>query len=153
MSYQLSWSDFPNSNFTFVTSWNDEFIIVTQSYGCNTILMSIVNLPQQLLIVDSVSSYLAIWPPREDNLISKYWAKRMDSSSRGLGVDTSCLNWVVVGIPKSDGTIDWASDEFIWDFWHVTNINNRVGMVLSQEHLREVTYSNSIQETLIGCRQ
>ena len=45
MRYELSRSDFPDSNLSFMAAGDNKFIVVAQSDCCHTILVSIIDLP------------------------------------------------------------------------------------------------------------
>lgn len=64
-------SDFPNSDFSLHTTGHDEFSIMRESYSCDSILMSIVYLPEKGVIVNSESSNLSIRPAWQYDFISE----------------------------------------------------------------------------------
>jgi hypothetical protein len=116
--------------------------------------MSIVNCPHLLIVVASVSSNLSVWPAWQNYFVCKEWAKRIDTtvSIRNL-VYTSSFNSVIVCVPQSDCSILWACYKFIGYSTHIINVNYRLSMIFGQQHLRKITHSDSVEESLIGCSQ
>ena len=76
--------------------------------------MSIIYLPQLLVVVNSVGSNFAIGPSRKNYFIGEKRAFWIDSGDLSLGVDASGFDWIIVGVPKSNGSIIWTGDEFVW---------------------------------------
>ena len=150
VSNQFSWSNLPDSDFTFIASRNNEFVVVAKCNCCYTIFVCIINLPQECHIIASISSYFTIRPTWENDFIGEHGTKWMNSSSLGLSVNAPGFHGIVVSIPQSDGSIGWACNEFIRYFWHIVNIDNWICMVFSKEHLWEITDSDSIKESLVG---
>ena len=105
MGNKLSRSDLPHSDFTFLASGDDELVVVAQGDGCYTILVSVIDLPELLVVVNSEGSDLAIGPTGEDHLIRKDGASWMNTRNVRFSVDASGLDSIVVGVPESDGSI------------------------------------------------
>ncbi len=102
---QLSRSDLPHSDFTFLASGDDELVVMAKGDGCYTILVCVIDLPELLVVVNSESSDLAIGPTREYNLIGEDRAGWMNARNIRFSVDASGLDRIVVGVPESDSTI------------------------------------------------
>lgn len=147
---KLSWSDFPNSDLSFLSSWDYEFVVVRQSYCGNSVFVCVIYLPKWLIIINSECSYSAVRPSWKDDFICEKRAHWINSGSVLTLVNASSFDGIIVGIPKSNGTIDWRCNKFIWYSCHIVNMNDWLGMVLSEKHLREITDSYSIKETLRG---
>lgn len=62
MGDELSGPYLPDTDLTFHTTRDNKLIVVTESYGGYTIFVSIINLPEHLIVVDSVSSNFAVGP-------------------------------------------------------------------------------------------
>jgi len=71
---ELSWSDLPNSNLSFISSGYNELVIVTQADGSDAVLVSVIDLPKLLIVVHSESSYLSVGPAWKDDLICEQGA-------------------------------------------------------------------------------
>lgn len=145
---KLSWSDFPNSDLSFLSSRDYEFVIVRQSYGSNSIFVCIIYLPKWLIIINSECSYSAVRPSWKDDFICEKRAHRVNSGSVLSLVNASSFDGIIVGVPKSNGAINWRCNKFVRYSCHIVNMNDWLGMVFSKKHLREITDSYSIKETL-----
>ena len=154
MRYQFSWSYFPDAYLSIHASRYNKLIVKAECDSGDSIFMSIVNCPHLLIIVASVGSYLSVWPPWQNNFVCKEWAKRIDTtvSIRNL-IYASSLNSVIVCVPQSDCSILWACYKFIGYATHIINVNYRLSMIFSQQHLRKITHSDSVEESLIGSGQ
>ena len=62
MTDQLSASNFPNSALTFIASTAYEFAIVTKANGSDSILVSVVDLPERRASFDLKRSDLTVRP-------------------------------------------------------------------------------------------
>ena len=62
MTDQLSASNFPNSALSFIASTADEFAVVTKANGSDSILVSVVNLPERRTSFDLKRSYFTVRP-------------------------------------------------------------------------------------------
>jgi len=61
-------SNFPNSNFSFHSSWDYSLAIAGKCKGCNSMVMSIINHIKQFSWLGQECSYFAIIPTRYDTL-------------------------------------------------------------------------------------
>lgn len=154
MWYQFSWSYFPDAYLSIHAPRHNKLIVEAECDSGDPVFMGIINGPHLLIIVASVGSYLSVWPPRQNDFVGKEWAKRVDTAvSIWNLVYASGLNGVIVCVPQSDCSILWACYKFIRHAAHVINVNYRLSMIFSQQHLWKITYSDSVEESLIGRSQ
>lgn len=59
---ELPGPDLPDANLSFMASRDNKLVVVTEGYGGDTILVSVVNLPQLLVVVDSEGPDSSIGP-------------------------------------------------------------------------------------------
>jgi len=116
---ELSWSYFPDTDLSFKSSWDDELCVMAKCYSSNSTLVSVVNLPELLIIVDAVGSYFSIGPTWEDDFISEKGTNGVNARAICNLVNASNFDSVVIGIPHSHGTINRASYELVWDALHI----------------------------------
>ena len=83
-------SDLPDSYFTFHAARADKFTALSQANRCDATLVSIVNLPQKLTIVNSISPDLSIGPSAEDDFIGEDGTEWEDSASPGSILRRAC---------------------------------------------------------------
>lgn len=114
--------------------------------------MSVVDLPEKLTIVSTVSSDSAVRPAAENHFVSEDCAERIGTPLAGRnllsGSLTPSYDTVRVRVPKTDGAVFTAGDKLIRDTWHEPCVQNRLRVVLAQEHLREVLVPQPIQVAL-----
>jgi len=118
--------------------------------------MCVSDLPEQLAIINSIGTNHTVGPSTKDDFVGKDGTKRLDTvvsfseSSVRLGNATS-NNWVVVGIPKTNGSITTRSDKSVWDSGHKPNTIHWFSVTFTKKHLWEITSSKAVNETLVGC--
>ena len=122
MRNQFSGSYFPDSNFTFFTSRNNELSVMTQSYSSNTSFMSIINLPKLLVIINSICSNFTIWPTWKNDFISEKRTFWINTRYCCLLIHTSGFHWIIISIPKSDSTIIRTCDKSFRASIHVIDM-------------------------------
>ena len=71
MCNQLSRSNLPNTDFTFSSSRDNEFMVMTEADAGDSILVSVIDLPELCIIVYSEGTDLSIRPSGKNNLISE----------------------------------------------------------------------------------
>lgn len=151
MRNQLTRSDLPDADLTFIASRANKFIIVAEADSCYSVFVSIIDLPEWAGTFDLKGADAPICPTRDNDFICEEGAEWRHTC---LCKDwASCYNWVIIGVPESDGAILWASRELVWHTWHKIGIYYCLSMVLTKEHFREITYSHAIDKTLICWRQ
>jgi len=148
---EFTGTDFPDTNFTLHTTWTDELAVLGETNSSNSILMSIINLPKKLTVINTVSSDSTIRPTWNNDFISKDCTIGEYTRLVGSSVAAS-LHRVVIWVPQTNSTIFGASQEFIRNILHKEAIDNCFGVVFTKQHLGEVTHSNSINKTFVsGC--
>ena len=139
----------PNSDFTFLAAWNDELLVVAKGYCSDSILVSIIDLPELLAVVHAEGSDFAVWVSSDYNLVSKQRANWINTWDVSFLVCASGFYAVVIGVPESECSILRRGNKLIRDIWHVLNMANSFGVVFSQQHRWEVTDTNSVHVSFI----
>jgi hypothetical protein len=145
---ELTGSDLPDAHLALHAARADEFAALGQADRCDSSFMGVVDLPQELAVVDSVGSDLAVGPATNNDLVSENGAEWVDTaltwSVLGGARDASRRDGVRVRVPESHSSILTASDEFVRDAWHEPNAEDGLRVVLAQKHLREVLVPQAI---------
>jgi hypothetical protein len=103
MRNQLTRSDLPDADLTFIASRTNKFIVVAEAYSCYSIFVSIIDLPEWAGTFNLKGANATICPTRDDDFICEEGAEWGHTS---LSKDrASCYNRVVVGVPESDCAI------------------------------------------------
>jgi hypothetical protein len=145
---KFSRSYLPNSDLTLESTWANEFIIVAQTDGSNTVLVCVVNLPKRARTFNLERADSSVRPTWNDNFICEKRAQRENSS---LSEDrASCDHWIIVGVPETNSTILGASRKFVRHTRHEIGVNNCFSVVLTKKHLWEITHSHTVDETFIS---
>lgn len=108
---EFTGTNFPNTDVTLHAARADELAAARKANGSDAALVSIIDLPKQLAVVDTVGANAAIRPSAQDYLIGKYRTVRHDTSD--LRSHTPSSDTVVVGVPKADSAILGASNELV----------------------------------------
>lgn len=93
---ELARADFPNSDVTFHAAGADELAVGAQADSCDTSLVRILNLPEQLGVVSAECSDSTIRPARNDNLVGADSADGEQNASLISWCGTACKNRVIV---------------------------------------------------------
>ena len=118
--------------------------------------MCIVDLPKLLAVVNSVSPDLAVAPSTDDHLIGENGAQRNDCfltrCRLGLVYAASCHS-IRVRVPKTDSSIFTACDELVRYARHEPGRVDRLCVVLTEEHLREILVPQPVQVAFLCCNK
>ena len=150
---ELARSDLPDANLALHAARADKFAAAREADRGDSALVSVVDLPEQLAVVNTVSSDLSVRPATQDDFICEDGTHRVHATLArcclGRLGDTASCNRVGVRVPESDSAVLAASDELVRDSWHEPDVKDRLCVVLTQEHLREVLISESVQISLV----
>ena len=92
--------------------------------------MSVIDLPQDLTVIDTVRPNLAIIPATNDHLICENGAKREDGGVVATGRAAS-RHSVSVGVPQAHCAVFRACDELVGDTWHEPDAKDGLSMILA----------------------
>lgn len=127
---QLPWSDFPNSALSIIAAWANKFWIEAYANGCNSILMSIINLPQKRRPFYSKGPNLSVWPSWYYDFICKLWAHW--ENSLGRWYCAPCNHRVIIAVPESQSAVFRAGSKLVWDSVHIWAVKHWLCVVLAQ---------------------
>jgi hypothetical protein len=150
---EFSRLNFPDSDFALHASRGNELEVVAEVNGSHSVLVSVVNLPQLLVVVHSESSNSSVRPPWDHNLISELSAESVDVLKALLVAHKSSSDAVVIGIPQSHSPIFGAGDEPFRLAIEVADWNNRESVVFREQHVGEITDPQAVNEALVGGSQ
>jgi hypothetical protein len=153
--HKLARSDFPNTDFSFHASRADELVVGSKADSSYSSLVSVFNFPEQLAVIDSVSSDSAVSPSTDDNFVSEDCTVGVNVTSTfhlsGVGLSSaSGDDRVIVGVPQPNWSIFTGSDKFVRDSGHEPGATNGLGVRFAKKHLSEISSSDTVDESLIG---
>mmetsp|Transcript_16438 Transcript_16438/g.27882 ORF Transcript_16438/g.27882 Transcript_16438/m.27882 type:complete len:382 (-) Transcript_16438:473-1618(-) len=150
---ELPGPNLPDPDLAFLATRDDKLLVVAECNCSHPILMSIVDLPELLAVVDPERSDLAVGPAGENDLVREERAHGVDVLDHAHLVDAPCPHAIVVRIPESNRPIHRGGDESFRLAGQVLNVDHWLGVVLREQHLAEVADPDSIEEALVGGRQ
>ena len=144
---ELPRSDLPNSDLAKHATRDNEPCVWRKTNGGDSSLVSIFNLPEQLTVIDSVSSNSSIRPSTDDDFVSENstdWEHASWPSGFINLCNASSDNWVIVRVPYSDCAIFASGDELIRGSWNEPAPCYWQGVVFAKKHLAEIVVFHSI---------
>ena len=110
--------DFPNSNFTFSTTWNDSGTICSCSYCCASMIMSVINDIQQFTRLRQESSDFTIAPSWNDRFSIVHEEYTVTFEAWNLNSQKFLS---ILCVPNSD-FVDRSCCENIWETLWESNV-------------------------------